>query len=392
MRVFDFAHETEPPDAEELEHRPVESEWQLESWLLANPEVILDERLLIFGRQHNLDSGVPDLLALDQWANVVVVEIKKGQSGTGSASEGSILSQPQEYAQSLSGYAYDELDAVYEKLKTKVRNDEWNPGEAGIIAESLAKAHNMRFGIEIDESAYNENQRMIILAEQITQQTEENARYLLDQGLNVQCVTIQQFESSAGESQPLDDRHTTLCAVTNVDYPLSSVESEEVSIDYSDLIMAVRERVFPEVREDLHLERPQEIATPTTKREIDFGSNNPQHPEPLKYGMKPQIEEQGIVRFRVNLWKAEPAQQEELRHFLASHTESLDGYTLADNPDRSMGVLTKDIEVDRIEVDALEQVDRIEVDARELANELLDLIEYIHTRAVEEYADHELFN
>jgi len=140
MRVFDFAHETEPPDAEELEHRPVESEWQLESWLLANPEVILDERLLIFGRQYNLDSGVPDLLALDQWANVVVVEIKKGQSGTGSASEGSILSQPQEYAQSLSGYAYDELDAVYEKLKTKVRNDEWNPGEAGIIAESLAKA------------------------------------------------------------------------------------------------------------------------------------------------------------------------------------------------------------------------------------------------------------
>lgn len=379
MRVYDFDQSDSPPGAEKLERRSVESEWQLESWLLANPEVILDERLLIFGRQYGLDSGFPDLLALDRWANVVVIEIKKGQSGSGSASEGSILSQPQEYAQSLSDYGYEELDGIYDELKTKIRNGEWDQGEAGVIEETLAEAHKSVFGIKIDQSEFNQHQRMIILAERITSQTESNASYLLEHGLNVQCVSVQLFVRPVGDENT-ESEYAVLGSATVVDYPRAQVQPEDDTVDYSQLHLDVRDQVYPRINDDLHLEERSEIAKPTHKQAIGFGSNHPGHPNPLKYGMEPLIEEQGKVNLRVNLWDASSDQHTELRQFLAAHLDEMDGYTLAENPDRSMGVISKEMEVDR---GAFKPSD--------LAQELVDLVQFLHPRAIEEYAEDERF-
>lgn len=380
MRVFDLAHDTEPPDTEELERRSVESEWQLESWLLANPEVILDERLLIFGRQYSLDSGFPDLLALDRWANIVVIEIKKGQSGSGSASEGSILSQPQEYAQSLSGYGYDELDAIYDELKAKVRDGEWNPGDAAVIEESLAKAHKTAFGIEVDESAYNQHQRMVILAEQITRQTEDNARYLLEQGLNVQCVAVQWFANPDNKERPSTDDYSVLGSSTVVDYSRSRVQPEDDTVDYSDLLVRVRDHAYPQLKDELQLEDRTDIASRSTKRTIFFGSNHPDHPKPLKYTMDPQIEEEGLVHYKLDLWQPNPEQDTALREFLRQQAEQLDGYSLTENHASGMSVIEKELEIG---------IGNVEIVA--LAQELVDLVTIVHSAAVEEFRDHEAF-
>lgn len=380
MRVYDFDQSENPPGTEKLERRSVESEWQLESWLFANPEVILDERLLIFGRQYGLDSGYPDLLALDRWGNVVVIELKKGQSGLGSASEGSILSQPQEYAQSLSNYEYDDLETIYDELKTKVRNDEWHPGESGVIEESLVEAHDSAFGTNIDEADFNQRQRMIILAERITSQTESNASYLLEHGLNVQCVSVQLFVRPAGDENT-ESEYAVLGSATVVDYPRSQVQPEDNTVDYSQLHLDVRDQVYPRIKEDLQLEERNEIAKPTHKQAIGFGSNHPGHPSPLKYGMEPLIEEKGKINFRVNLWNTSSDQHTELRQFLAAQLDEMDGYTLAENPDRSMGVISKEMEVDRGGFTP-----------SELAQELVDLVQFLHPRAIEEYADDERFH
>ncbi|MDZ5810364.1 hypothetical protein U4E84_03220 [Halorubrum sp. AD140] len=380
MRVFDFASDTEPPDTAELERRSVESEWQLESWLLANPEVILDERLLIFGRQYGLDSGFPDLLALDRWGNVVVIEIKKGQSGTGSASEGSILSQPQEYAQSLSGYGYNKLDAIYDELKTKVWDGEWNLGDAGVIEESLAKAHKTAFGIEVDESAYNQHQRMVILAEQITRQTESNARYLLEQGLNVQCVAVQWFAQSGGDDRSLAEDYAVLGSSTVVDYPRSRVQPEDDTVDYSDLLVRVRDHAYPQLKDELRLEDRTDIASRSTKRTIFFGSNHPDHPKPLKYTMDPQIEEEGFVHYKLDLWQPDSEQDTVLREFLRDQTEQLEGYSLTANHATGMSVVERKLEVGVGDVEIVS-----------LAQELVDLVSIVHSAAVDEFHDHEAF-
>lgn len=380
MRIFDFDTDVEPPGTQELERRAVESEWQLESWLLANPEVILDERLLIFGRQYGLDSGYPDLLALDRWANVVVIEIKKGQSGSGSASEGSILSQPQEYAQSLSGYGYDELDGIYDELKTKVRNGEWDPGEAGVVKETLAEAHKSAFGIEIDQSAYNQHQRLVILAERITRQTESNARYLLEQGLNVQCVSVEWFTPAEDDTNTDAEEYAVLGSSTVVDYPRSRVQPEDDTVDYSDLLVRVRDHAYPQLKDELRLEDRTDIASQSTKRTIFFGSNHSDHPKPLKYTMDPQIEEEGLVHYKLDLWQAESEQDTVLREFLRDQAEQLDGYSLTENHATGMSVVERELEVG---------VGDVEIVA--LAQELVDLVSVVHSAAVEEFHDHEAF-
>jgi len=114
MRPVSLDREVDPPRAIECDQQYAEDEYELESLVDAVPEVLLDEPVLIIGRQVNLDTGVLDLLALDRWANTLVFELKRGKSDVGSASEATILSQPIAYARSLSGYDHDDLNDVYQ--------------------------------------------------------------------------------------------------------------------------------------------------------------------------------------------------------------------------------------------------------------------------------------
>ncbi|MFC6939746.1 hypothetical protein ACFQE8_07170 [Salinirubellus sp. GCM10025818] len=239
MRLFDFDPERSEVEADALQYVAAETEWELESWLNLNPHVILDEPLLVFGRQYALDTGFLDLLALDQWGNVVVVELKKGKSGSGSASEETILSQPQNYAQSLSRYEYEALDEIYTAYKDDVLADKWEVGHATPIADSLLEAHQEFFGGDVAMDAFNQHQRMVILAEEITPRTESNARYLLEQGLAVQCVEVRRFVDQSGDS--------FLVSSTVVDYPLSRVRPKRSSADFSDLTGTICDRLAPRV-------------------------------------------------------------------------------------------------------------------------------------------------
>ena len=252
MRLFNLDDGQATPRTVKLNQEAVDTEQQLESWLHANPEVILNEPLMIFGRQSKLDTGFSDLLALDQWGNVVVVELKKGKSGSGSASEETILSQPQNYAQALSNYDYEDLAGLYREYKINVRDNNWGVDETAVIEDSLKQAHDTVFANELNESAFNAYQRMVILAEEITSRTENNSRYLLEQGLAVQCVAIQWFQFPEGA----EVNHSLLASSTVVDYPLSKIRPEDSDPDYSDLLTAVRDRAYPQVKDTLDLESP----------------------------------------------------------------------------------------------------------------------------------------
>jgi RecB family endonuclease NucS len=107
VHLYDVDDDSVSSSVTALQQDPIRPEAALESILHANPQLIADEPLLIIGRQVRLDSGVADLLACDRHGNVVVVEVKIGRSGTGSASEETILSQPQTYAGSLSNFEFD---------------------------------------------------------------------------------------------------------------------------------------------------------------------------------------------------------------------------------------------------------------------------------------------
>lgn len=321
MRVFDFDRGSTPPQTQELERRSVESEWQLESWLLANPEVVLNEQLLVFGRQYGLDTGIPDLLALDRWGNVVIIELKKGQSGSGSASEETILSQPQNYAQSLSSYEYEDLEDIYREFTTSIRDGEWDAGDAAVIEDSLKAAHESTFGTDVDRSTFNQYQRMVILAEEITRRTETNARYLLEQGLNVQCVAVQRFE--------MEDEREFLVASTVVDYPLSRVQPEDSKVDYSTLIRKVRDRVYNEVADITHHESPGDVSGLASRR-LGFGSAHPDHPDTVLYRFTPRMVEQGRATISIGLFGSDEEEKDRVREVIAVHADELEGFETSD--------------------------------------------------------------
>lgn len=370
MRTFNFKPKKEPPLTRELEHEPVETEWQLESWLLANPKAILREPLLVFGRQYGLDTGEPDLLTLDQWGNVVVVELKKGKSGSGSASEETILSQPQNYASDLSRCTYEDLEDIYSEFKRKIQAGEWKVGDEFIIEETLEAAHKQAFG-GVDRSSINTHQRMVILAEQISGRTQTNARYLLEQGLNVQCVEVRRFDD------PEDESDSILVSSTVVDYPLSRIQPTDGSVDYSDFIRAVRDRAYDRVKDTLQINHADEIASNKASRVIQATSNHPRHPDSILYIFKPRPKEEATLKFQITVRGADDKTQEQIRTVLSENVDDLEGFEVRN---RLIGAVHGELPLASHRYDDA-VIDSVLVDATET---FVDLIEYFHPKFVEE--------
>lgn len=283
MRLFQFGSTNEVPAATSAKERPIvpagneggEGETELEDWLNASPDAILDERLLLFARQPNLPTGEADLLALDRFGNCVVIEIKMGDSGSESASEASIVSQPQLYAQALDRFSYNELDALREEY---VGKDSVVPPEI-TQQNSLITAFNSFFDDDRDPWELNQGQRMVIVAEAITAQTRQSTRWLRDRGLDIQAVELQRFELPSGD--------TCFGAVTIVDYdetrsrqPTQSKPGDRV------FTISVFTKAFQQVQDILGTSNMDPILGNLTTNYPYLESKAPGHPDAIRYALR----------------------------------------------------------------------------------------------------------
>lgn len=281
MRVFDYDAGGESGETLELGRKHLESEHELEDLLNANQEILLDEKIFVFGRQPSLDPGYPDLLGLDQYGNVVVFELKKGLSGTGSAIEETILSQPQNYARALAPFDYDDLNEIFQDYVNDVKEGKLNIEGSKIPGEDLKDAFEDTFDKTLKPQEYNEHQRIVILAETITGQTAENAYYLQEQGLNIQCQETQVFESNDGE------RFVASSVV--VDYDNRQVRPRSGSSDnpvYSEENQEILERAYSEIQHLVGGTTAREVVNSFDTREPKMTSQNPNHPDSVKYVLR----------------------------------------------------------------------------------------------------------
>lgn len=157
------------------------TEKKLEKWLKKNPDSILEgEQLLLVRRQAPTNlGGAVDLLGVDRNGRTVVVELKSGRA------ERTSLAQALEYAASAAHLDADAIESLFPDHK--------RDGSA-----SLVERHRAHFGLESDVVEFNKDQRIVIVAEQITPAIRQTASFLESRGVLITCVEFSFFKNERG--------------------------------------------------------------------------------------------------------------------------------------------------------------------------------------------------
>jgi len=151
----------------------VEKEIDLEEFIETHPK-ILDNDFFIIGRQVATATNTRiDLMGLDKEGNVIIIEIKKGQSPR------EAVSQILEYAVWAEGLQYEDLNEIAKEKHLSNYPD-------------LYKKYEQEF--KTIPEPFNENQRLYIVAEKIDEKIEDMSRYLRIRNLDIKCVELNFFE------------------------------------------------------------------------------------------------------------------------------------------------------------------------------------------------------
>lgn len=297
-RLFGFADGKQEyvDEYNSLEFGP---ETALQGWLEQTPNALLDEPLLVIGREVSTRSGPVDLLALDQFGNTVVIEVKVGDTATNSTTEDKILGQPQRYAQAIHQWDSDRLADVYEAYQREVTEGRWPGGPHVGVDDDLEETFWQVLGTELD--VVNHYQRLVIAAERITWQTAENARYLLHgEGAEplVQCVQVQQFVPPAYPQERI------VMSSLVVDYDSGRVRPPTHSNPvYAEANARIADLAVERLQDTIHADST-EVVFPSgfEQREPGLVSKHPTHPEEVRYSIRVKPDgEKGTIQVTLDV-------------------------------------------------------------------------------------------
>jgi hypothetical protein len=147
----------------------------LEDWIVSNPHLVLEgERIAIFARQPETDYGKRlDLLAIDERGDIVIIELKIRETPR------QVVAQALEYAAWVDSLNFDQLDDIAEDYSASVGRDRRGLGD--IYAELVSlpdEAPSADPEQALRRVSFNTRQRVVIVAERITDEVEQTLRYL----------------------------------------------------------------------------------------------------------------------------------------------------------------------------------------------------------------------
>ncbi len=157
----------------------VRERYDVQEWIHGTPE-ILGEDLLIIAKELPLSPSTRlDLLAIDRQANLVIIELKRDDSGN------EVEWQAIKYASYCSNFTPDDIVGHYSKGHEK-NTDE-------------ARADIERF-IETDLDSLNQNQRIILVARKFHSDVVSAVLWLRDYYLlDIKCVRLRSYVDHDGE-------------------------------------------------------------------------------------------------------------------------------------------------------------------------------------------------
>jgi hypothetical protein len=182
MRLFDIHSDGKFSEYVQTPFQVDHEEAVLEDWLESNPDGIVEEgELLIVGRQVVTNfGGFVDLLGIDRYGSVVVIELKRNRTPRDT------LAQALEYASFAERLNAEQLEGI---LRLYQKND----------SVSLAEYHRVYFELSPDEAiAFNKDQRIVIVGQTITPEIRQTASFLRSKGVRVTCVEFSFFQATGG--------------------------------------------------------------------------------------------------------------------------------------------------------------------------------------------------
>jgi len=134
---------------------------------------ILGEELLVIAKEYELPSRTRlDLLAIDKQANLVVIELKRDESGP------NVDWQSIKYASYCSNFTHEEIYRIYAEYLGA------NEDEAELKIETF---------IDEEPENLNDSQRIILASKEFHSDVVSAVLWLRDFGVEIQCVKLEPF-------------------------------------------------------------------------------------------------------------------------------------------------------------------------------------------------------
>ena len=147
-------------------------ERDLEDMIVAAPD-LLDDQLMLIGRQIYTDhGGFIDLLALDPAGSLVLIELKRGKTPR------DVVAQALDYASYVQGLKSETVANIYALFR---------PG-CNLTADFKA-----RFGSELDEETLGGSHQIVVVAAKLDPSSERIISYLSGRGVAINVLLFQIF-------------------------------------------------------------------------------------------------------------------------------------------------------------------------------------------------------
>ncbi|KTG11429.1 hypothetical protein AUR64_04020 [Haloprofundus marisrubri] len=177
-------------DLQRIPETSVDYERTLEKQLVrTHAATIGGEDLLYLSRQEGPsdDQTTFDLIAVDANGDIVILELKRDRTPR------DIISQALDYASGLRNTTYETLADWYEEFRQAHDIETPTPS-------ALNEAHADYFELDepLSEREFNQDQRLLLLADEFDEKTISVADFLREHGIDVICVTHQSFRSEEG--------------------------------------------------------------------------------------------------------------------------------------------------------------------------------------------------
>lgn len=156
----------------------LQSELALENMIVAAPEILSDEWMII-GRQVNTGvCGRIDLLAVAPDGAIILIELKKDRTPR------DVVAQSLDYAAWLEELTARDIAIIYANFSA---------------GRDLAYDFEARFGTPLDEDTLNENHQIVVVASHLDGSTERIINYLNDRDIAINILFFQVFDTEEGQ-------------------------------------------------------------------------------------------------------------------------------------------------------------------------------------------------